>query len=62
MTLSYITDIRVEVVEIERKMINETYISASLARKCIENGDYQTISELVSRSTFQYIEKRCRNL
>ena len=38
MTLSYITDIRVEVVEIERKMINETYISASLARKCIENA------------------------
>jgi [citrate (pro-3S)-lyase] ligase len=51
----YMKDFGVELVELERKEINEKAISASLVRRLMEEKKFKQIKELVPPSTYQYI-------
>jgi [citrate (pro-3S)-lyase] ligase len=45
----------IELVEIQRKEMEETPISASFVRKCMAEKDYETIKKIVPQSTYDYI-------
>lgn len=47
----------VEVVEIDRICEGDTPISASTVRKCIKNGDVSALSNLVPKTTLDYLTK-----
>lgn len=48
-------DYGIELVELVRKESGGTAISASFVRKCMANGDYETIKMIVPESTYRYI-------
>ena len=45
----------IELVEIDRKEMESTPISASYVRKCMIEKDYETIKKIVPQSTYEYI-------
>lgn len=45
----------IEVVEIERKRQDDLQISASTVRDCMAKGDYETIANLVPKTTLDYL-------
>lgn len=48
----------IEVIEIKRKEIETTVISASLVREFIDKGEIDNIQKLVPESTLQYLKKQ----
>lgn len=45
----------IECHEIPRKMANNTVISASIVRQCIQKGDLSSLSQLVPQTTLDYL-------
>lgn len=45
----------IEVIEIPRKTIGETVVSASTVRKCLYEDDYKTLETIVPKSTYDYL-------
>lgn len=53
----YMNQYGVTLVEIERKKMNDTAISASLVRRLMEEKKFELIKDLVPPSTFEYITR-----
>lgn len=47
----------IEFMELERYKINNTPVSASAVRKCLEDKDFETLKKLVPEATYIYLEK-----
>ena len=46
----------IEFVEIPRKMMGDSVISASRVRALLKNGDFEEIRKIVPQTTFEYLE------
>lgn len=45
----------IEFCEIERKMVNNDFISASKVRKLLESGNFETLKSYVPKTTYDYL-------
>lgn len=53
--IEMLRDYNIEVIEIERKKIDETAVSASKVRELIRNGEIEKVRQLVPQTTYEFL-------